>query len=402
MRTNGRNGANGANGRSPAGSTLIVGDLHLFADGDRRPAEALVALLADDPDAHVVFAGDTLDFAAEGSRDDARATTKLLAAFPALTRTLAERASRGVTTTFLAGNHDASVASPPVLAAIHAALELSPADRVNVRASPWFTRVGPEGDVHVEHGHVFDPDGAPAHPLAPDIRDDVGIRILKRFVVPVGGHDLVHANAEPPLKLITRVFRTYGPRAPYIVAKYIKAAVHTATESGKRFPLEADRIEGAKRLESFAAEVELDRDVLEKLLDAHATPTMARFTSACLRLYLDRVSACAAMTLGTATALVVPPMLPVGASVATLGALSLAASLIAGVDRYGGRAHEKLAHGAQSTIAITGARAVVMGHVHVPVDAGAYRNTGSFAFSQHGARPYIKVVGTADVVRAVA
>jgi hypothetical protein len=362
----------------------------------------LVALLANDPDAHVVFAGDTLDFAAEGSNDDARAAKKLIAAFPELTRAIAERAARGVTTTFLAGNHDASVASPQVLAAIHEALGLSSADRSNVRASPWFTRVGSRGEVHVEHGHVFDPDGAPAHPLAPDVRDDVGIRILKRFVVPIGGHDLVHANAEPPLNLLVRVFRTYGPRAPYVVAKYIQAAVVTATESGRRFPLETDRVEGRKRMESFAAEVELDRDVLDKLVDAHATPTMARFTSACLRLYLDRVSACAAMAIGTATAIAVPPMLPIGASVATLGALSLAASLVAGVDRYGGRASEKLASGAQSTIAITGARAVVMGHIHVPIDAGAYRNTGSFAFSADGARPYIKVVGTADVVRAIA
>jgi hypothetical protein len=119
-------------------------------------------------------------------------------------------------------------------------------------------------------------------------------------------------------------------------------------------------------------------------------------------MYLDRVSACAAMAVGAATAVVAPPMLPIGASIATLGALSLSASLIAGVDRYGGRASEKLANGAQSTLAITGARAVVMGHVHVPIDDGAYRNTGSFAFSADGARPYIKVVGPSDVLRAVA
>jgi UDP-2,3-diacylglucosamine pyrophosphatase LpxH len=380
-------------------STLVVGDLHLWSDGDPRPAQALVALLAREPDAHLVFAGDTLDFAAEGSNDDALAAKHLLASFPDLSRAIAERASRGVSTTFLAGNHDASVASPTVLAAIHGALALTSTDRMHVRASPWFTRVG---EVHVEHGHVFDPDGAPAHPLAPAIRDDVGIRIYKRFVVPIDGHDLVHANAEPPIKLLARVFRRYGPRAPYVVAKYIQAAVRTATESGRRFPLEADRVEGKKRLESFAAEVELDRDTLERLIGAHATPTMARFTSACARMYLDRVSACAAMAVGAATAVVAPPMLPVGASIATLGALSLSASLIAGADRYGGRVHDKLANGAQSTIAITGARAVVMGHVHVPIDAGAYRNTGSFAFSAHGARPYIKVVGPSDVLRAVA
>src|SRR5262249_27358989 len=157
----------------------------------------------------------------------AHAAKHLLASYPDFARAIAERAGRGVRTTFLAGNHDASVASPPVVAAIHAALDLSPSDRVHVRASPWVTRVGPEGPVHVEHGHGFDPDGAPAHPLSPNIRDDVGIRILKRFVVPVGGHELVHANAEPPIKLLARVFRQYGPRAPYVVGKYIHAAVWT-------------------------------------------------------------------------------------------------------------------------------------------------------------------------------
>lgn len=356
-------------------------------------------LLRREPDASIVFAGDTLDFAAEGNDDDAHAARRLLAAFPELARALADRAARSVSTIFLAGNHDAAVASPNVLRAIHDGLGLDPSDRVHVRASPWFTRVG---DVHIEHGNVFDPDGAPAHPLAPQIRDDVGIRILKRFVVPIGGHDLVHTHAEPPLKVLTNVFRIYGARAPLIVAKYLQAAVRTASESGKRFPLHEDRLAGEERLESFAAEVELDRDTLERLLDAHATPTMARFTSACLRLYLDRVSACAAMAIGGTTALLAPPLFPIGASLATLGALSLAASLVAGVNRYGSRAREKLASGAEMTAAITGARAVVMGHVHVAIDAGVYRNTGSFAFAPDAARPFIKVVDGTDLLAGVA
>lgn len=378
---------------------LVVGDLHLRSDGDPRPAEALIALLAREPDASIVFAGDTLDFAAENAEDDATAARRVLEAFPDLARVICERASRGVSTTFLAGNHDASVASPKVLAAIHSALGVSSSDRVHVRASPWFTRVG---EVHVEHGHVFDPDGAPAHPLAPEIRDDVGIRILKRFVVPIGGHDLVHANAEPPLKLVQRVFRIYGPRAPQVVVKYVHAAMRTASESGRRFPLEADRAEGKKRIDAFAAEVELDRETLDQLLDAHATPTMARFTSACLRLYLDRVSACTAMAIGGVGSILVPPLAPIGASIATLGALSLAASLIAGVDRYGGRAREKLARGAEITAAITGARHVVMGHVHVAIESGAYHNTGSFAFAPEGRRPFVKVIDAQSVIGSVA
>ena len=362
-------------------STLVFGDLHLCSEGNPDAAAALVTLLARHPDAPLVFAGDTLDLAAERTDDPAEAARRALRAAPMLVKALSERAARGVTTTLLAGNHDAAIAAPEVTRAIHQELSLEGDARWAVRTEPWFVRIPTRGgDVHVEHGHCFDADGAPAHPLAPELRDDVGIRLFRRFVVPVGAQSLVHANAEPPLALLARVVRMYGARAPAIVAGYVRVAAAICNESGARFPLVSDRAFGAAQLADFAATRGLDRETLARMADAHATPTMANATATFLRLYLDRVAATSALIGGAAVALAPSPFGALGASVAVLGAVSLAASLVAGADRYGGRARRSLAAGAETVAEITGARTVVFGHVHVAERGDRYRNTGSFGY----------------------
>lgn len=380
---------------------IVVGDLHLRGDGDPRAGRALAALLTREPDATLVFAGDALDLAAEPVSAAGEAARRTLASAPELSAAIAERAGRGVRTVFVAGNHDAEIAREEATHAIHDALGLSPADRANVSTAPWFHRLA-EGAVHVEHGHVFDPDGAPTHPLAPVARDDVGIAILRRFIVPVEGHFLVAHNAEAPLPLLMRVIRTYGPRAPWVIGLYIKTALGTWLSSGESFPIEDDRAEGMRRLEQYAAEVGLDHETLSLLLEAHATPTRAHRTATFLRLYLDRVIATTAVLSGTtmsAAGIALGASTPVmaGVPLAAVGALALSASILAGANRYRGRAERALAVGAERAAEITGAKTVVLGHVHVDASGPRYRNTASFAFAPR--HPYLIVEEDGTVLR---
>jgi UDP-2,3-diacylglucosamine pyrophosphatase LpxH len=382
---------------------LVVGDLHLRRGGDPQAARALVQVLEREPDASIVFAGDALDLAAEPVPAH-EAVAHALSTAPSLRRALAERASRGLRVTFLAGNHDAEIAHDSQVRAIHAALDLSAEHRVHVGAEPWFARLA-NGAVHVEHGHVFDPDGAPTHPLATVARDDVGIALMRQFIVKADAHFLVAHNAEAPLPLLMRVLRKYGARAPWVIALYIQTALGICFDSGEKFPLASDRAEGKKRLEAFAARVELDRETLELMIEAHATPTRAHATATFLRLYLDRVISTSAVLGGlglAATAALTgsPALAMVGLPVAAVGALSLSASLLAGVNRYHGRAQRALAEGAERTADITGAKTVVLGHVHVDESGPRYRNTASFAFAPR--HPYLRVHADGTVERAYA
>lgn len=386
--------------------TLVVGDLHVREGADPSAARALASLLAREPEADLVFAGDSLDLAAEPVPSDADAVRRTLSFEPALARAIAERAGRGLHTTFLAGNHDAAIAHPEATRALHDALGLAPGDRANVRTEPWFLRLA-GGAVHVEHGHVFDPDGAPSHPLSPIVRDDVGIAILRRFVVPIDGHFLVAHNQAAPLPLLMKVIRKYGPRAPFVIALYIRTAISTWHASGPRFPLAADREEGKARLIDFGNRVGFDRETLDLLLDAHATPTRADATATFLRLYLDRVIATSALVGGAAMTTVGAfasgtafgsALTFAGVPLTIVSALTLGASIVLGANRYHGRAERALADGAERTAEITGARTVILGHVHVDVGGPRYRNTASFGFAPR--HPYLVVHPDGVVERA--
>jgi UDP-2,3-diacylglucosamine pyrophosphatase LpxH len=383
---------------------LVLGDLHLRSGGDPRAARALLGLLEREPDASVVFAGDCLDLAAE-TCDEGAAVAHTLSVEPRLAQAIAERAARGVRTVFVAGNHDAAIAHDAATRALHDLLGLAPEDRRHVRTEPWFVQLA-GGAVHVEHGHVYDPDGAPAHPLAPIARDDVGISILRRFIVPVDAHELVAHNAEAPLPLLMRVIRKYGARAPYVIYLYIHSAFATWLSSGDRYPLGVDRAEGARRIEAYAREAGVDRETLDLLLDAHATPTRAHASETFLRLYLDRVLATTAVlggaSMGVAgAALGVTSLSIAGLPIAAVGALSLAASLLTtGINRYGGRVERTLAEGAARAAEITGAKTVILGHAHVDASGPRYRNTASFAFLP--GHPYLRVEDDGTVERGFA
>ena len=78
-----------------------------------------------------------------------------------------------------------------------------------MRVSPWFFR---EGGLHVEHGHLYDPDNAPAHPLvgAPSL----GVHFVEEFIAKTGAFAYLNANDGTPLELFLCAFPGTGARAP--------------------------------------------------------------------------------------------------------------------------------------------------------------------------------------------
>ncbi len=382
--------------------TLVIGDLHLCSTDDHGGARALEALLAANPDWPIVFNGDTLDLAAEPTRDPAEAVARCLRPFPELVARLRDRAERGVSMQFLAGNHDTAIATPEATRALHETLGLSEAARAYVTTSPWFTLLA-NGRIHVEHGHAFEPDGAPAHPLSPSPRDDIGIIVMRDFVVPVGAHSLVHSHDEPPLRQLYKLFRKYRRRAPRIMARYVGVASRTVMQSGRRFPLASDRQHGDDRLQA-SDQVGVPKATLSRMREEHATPTRARAVSTMLRLYLDRVAATSALVSGTAIAIgsawFAPQIAVAGAGAATFGGIALATSLAFGVNRYGGRSRRMLAAGAERLAAITEVEKVIFGHVHVIDEGPRYSNTSSFAFPcDPRGRSYLLVADDATITR---
>ena len=59
-----------------------------------------------------------------------------------------------------------------------------------VRTSPWFFR---EGGLHLEHGHFYDPDNAPAHPLV-NGAPSLGVHFVEEFIAPAGAHHYLQVN----------------------------------------------------------------------------------------------------------------------------------------------------------------------------------------------------------------
>jgi hypothetical protein len=253
--------------------------------------------------------------------------------------------------------------------------------------APWFVR---RGGVHVEHGHFYDPDNAPAHPLAewtPET-EPLGIAITRRFVRPSGAHHFSHAHDTTPLAGIAKAFRMYGARTPLIIAQWFQVAGKLCVETGQHDRFDAEIDVGNAALESFAELVQLDPEVLRTLLESGAVPTHRDLRKTFMRLYFDRVFASSSLLLSAAAY--------VAWKSRAAGIVSLLAGmyLIQSVQRTGNRYEdlpvERLRAAAQRVRELTGAKAVIFGHTHQVDEVPGYANSGSFGYSQHG-RPYVRV-----------
>ncbi|HSQ65584.1 MAG TPA: metallophosphoesterase [Polyangiaceae bacterium] len=376
-------------------STLVVGDLHLSRHTPRAVDHDLCALLGAHGGARVIFVGDFFDLSAESPRlPHDGAIAHGFEAHPEVRAALARHVESGGEAVWLAGNHDPELGERDGKDEIARALGLSGAASVRARTSPWFFR---DGGLHVEHGHLYDADNAPAHPLASP-RDTLGVHFVEEFIAPTGAFSYLNTNDKTPLELFTSAFRLYGRRGPYVVYRYFHAAFSALGKSGP-FAARPDAAAWDARLADFLVDAGLDGGAVERLVAERAAPTMHDFRATLARLYLDRVAATVAVMAGLAAFAAGQRSLGLALGGAGLGGLALSWSR--GHDRYGGKVSERLDDGARRVARATGAKLVVLGHAHAVADRDGYSNTASFAFPRGSeGRPFVQIEGSAEAPRA--
>ncbi len=376
---------------------MVLGDLHLVRETPREVITDFTTLLSDHAGARVVVAGDLFDLSADHpGRERDPALRDALASLPEVRRALAEHVDRGGELWLIGGNHDAAVGAPEQTRTLVDALGVRDQAATRVRATPWFFR---EGGLHLEHGHLFDPDNATSHPLVSGVRS-LGVHFVEQFVAPTGAFRYLNANDGTPLELLTSAFRWYGVRGPYVVFKYFDAAFRAVLASGPFFEGCHEVSIGAAREQAYSEAHGLDHELVRKLLGLTAPPTMQSLSATLSRLYLDRVAATCTILAGGAL-LAAGRVRPAGFAIGA-GALAMGISWALGHDRYGGSVPERLAHGATRISQATGAKLVVMGHAHREAEGPGYANTGSFSFPRQApGRPYLTIEGTTEHPRAV-
>ncbi|HEV8244165.1 MAG TPA: metallophosphoesterase, partial [Polyangiaceae bacterium] len=140
---------------------IVVSDVHLSHGGSRATASALSRLIREHAGHEVVLSGDVFNLSCdEAGRDPTESVLDMLRPHDELRQALRQHLVLGSPVTFLAGNHDAAIMRAELRPALLSWLELDLAAPFS--NLPWFIR---RGGVHIEHGHVYDPDNAPSHPL---------------------------------------------------------------------------------------------------------------------------------------------------------------------------------------------------------------------------------------------
>ncbi len=368
--------------------TLIVADTHLTRHTPVAVSRDLAALVASHPGARLIVAGDLFDRSAEPR--PAPSVDEVLRAHGALRKALGEHLGRGGELWLVAGNHDAEVADGDFQGTLLSALELPGEARARLRTTPWLLR---EGGLHVEHGHLYDPDNAPAHPLVRGV-PSLGVRFVHDFIAPTGAYAYLNRNDKLPLELFVEAFTRYGSRGPFVVATFFRAAFAALRTSGPFFQGKLERARGEAELAAFAELAGVDPKTLRGLCGSAPDPTLTSFRATFSRLYLDRVAATMALLAGGG--LVFSGRRRAALAAFVLGAVAMLASWSRDYDRYGGLVPPRLAEGARLVAEVTGARAVVFGHAHKPEVSGVYSNPGSFAFPVGPERTYLEIEGTVD------
>jgi len=370
---------------------IVTSDLHLSADASAGTVRDLVRLMQDNAGHEFILAGDVFNLSWEApGRSAVDAVLALMSAHPDLANAFRAQLAGGTPLTFIAGNHDAGLMAADIRDALLHGLEL--ASDAPLSITPWFVR---RGAVHVEHGHFYDPDNAPAHPLAewnPET-EPLGIAITRRFVRPSSAQHFLHAHDTTPLAGIIKAFRMYGARTPLIIAGWFQVAGGLCLETRRVSRFDAELCAGEAALAEFAGLVELDPTVLRTLLEGGAEPTHRNFKKTFMRLYFDRVFASSGLLLSGAASLAWK------SRAAGLAGLLAGLYLIQSVQRTGNRYEdlpvERLRAAATRVRELTAADTVIFGHTHQVDEGPGYANSGSFGYSQYG-RPYVRVDETGD------
>jgi len=363
---------------------VVVGDVHLSHGGRPDTGQALARLVAKNPGADLILNGDIFNLSLDApDREPVASVLAMLHAEGELKLALRTHLSSQGRVTFLPGNHDASVADPALRAGMLGWLEL--ASEAPLGISPWFVR---RGGVHVEHGHAYDPDNAPTHPLvAPSVSTEpLGVALTRRFLAPNRAFDFAHATEITPVEALVRAARAFGFRMPLVLVRYFATSSAFCREAGWRPELARERELGDTLLPAAAFELGLDFEVLRALLEDRPRPTHESFERAFFRLYFDRVVATLGAGAGITLGILARSRTALG--LAALSALYLAESRRRGHNRYEGLPVRRLREASTRVRDITGAETVVFGHTHVDETSPGYLNPGSFKYRSGAPRPY--------------
>jgi UDP-2,3-diacylglucosamine pyrophosphatase LpxH len=374
---------------------LIASDVHLEHEGSQRSAARLSRLLEAHPGHELVLAGDIFNLSVDrASRDPAESVQSIVGRYPELVTGLSRHLRAGHAVTFVSGNHDAGVLAHGTRERLLALCGLPESARLAI--TPWFLR---RGGLHIEHGHVHDPDNAPAHPLAawsPET-EPLGIALTRRFLSPNDAFTFAHAHHTTPLQGLKHTFKTFGARAPWMVVHYFLTSGRLAAEAAVPERMGAEKARGSAALADFAKQTSLDEDTVRELLARVPRPTHEDFRDTFFRLYFDRVLATMGVLGGAARLLTGGPA---GGAVAVASALYLRASLKQGVDRYSSLPVIRLYAGADLVRAVTGAKLVIFGHTHCEDQAEGYMNSASFTYTHRKGSPYLLVERDEQVRRS--
>ena len=257
-----------------------------------------------------------------------------------------------------------------------------------VTVEPWFLR---RGDVHVEHGHLYDPDNAPAHPLSrPGYRSEpLGVALSRRFLGPYDAYDLGNrydATAQDNARLL---FQLFGWRAPFAILHYCALLVGLNVETLSDARLNRERREGAAALAAYCGRCGIDDTTLRALLTERPSPTHTSAARTFGRFDFDGTLATLAVPAGLGTAIALAPI--AGTSMAALGLAYLLLSRQRRARRAANQMPEQLRSGAALVRRLTGARLVVFGHTHREEESEGYVNLGAFGDPPRPKRTYVRV-----------
>jgi UDP-2,3-diacylglucosamine pyrophosphatase LpxH len=366
---------------------IVVSDAHLGPTSPAGAGRDLARLVAAYGGTEVILAGDIFDLSfAPTTGHSAELLKAILEAHPELCQALGHHVHSGGTLTLIPGNHDAALGDQTLHDLLLSLCELR--DTAPLHVAPWFVR---RGTLHVEHGHVYDPDNAPAHPLAEwvDQTEPLGVALTRRFVARSGASHFIHAQDSTPVDALAKAFKVYGRRAPGMIAQYFRTAIALCVQGGAGLSQHVERevSVGQGRAAGFASSVGLSLEQLERMVAGTPAPTHLSRRDLFFRLYFDRVLA-SLLLLGSVMAL---PRRPTAPLVAAASLAYLAGSMARGRDRYGALPVVRLREAAERVRELSGAHFVIFGHTHNEDASAGYLNSGSFAFPAATGRPYVHV-----------
>lgn len=363
---------------------LVIGDLHLGPANPTSTEVAAVELLERHPGCELVCLGDLFDLSADTSRLNAhQAVVAYLDQYAALAQALRRHLSCDGAVTLIVGNHDAELASAQVRAHMLARLMLPASAALTIE--PWWIR---RGNLHLEHGHIWDPDNAPIHPLAATRHDDepLGVALTRRVLAPTGAYQFAHAHQTTPLKGLLRALDELSWRAPEVILRYFVTGSQIFWRAASRGHDELRRT-GEHAIGRYAKEHGVAPSMIEQLTRLRPTPRHADAAATFARLYFDRALA-TVVSVASATAAALERN-PGYLLVVAAGALYLGCSRRDRAERYSRSLVKRVESAALGIRPIVDAAAVVFGHTHVVQARPGYVNAGAFGFPSDRGRPYL-------------